>query len=70
MNQMLQMMANQMIGNNPLYQRAQQMAQGKSEKELEQIAQNLCRTMGINMDDAIKQFEMQMKNIQSMMPHK
>lgn len=70
MNQMLQMMAKQMLGNNPLYQRAQQMAQGKSEKELEQIAQNLCRTMGINMDDAIKQFEMQMKNIQSMMPHK
>ena len=70
MNQMLQMMANQMIGNNPLYQRAQQMAQGKSEKELEQIAQNLCRTMGINMDDAIKQFKMQMKNIQSMMPYK
>lgn len=70
MNQMLQMMTKQMLGNNPLYQRAQQMAQGKSEKELEQIAQNLCRTMGINMDDAIKQFEMQMKNIQSMMPHK
>lgn len=32
-----------MFQNNPLFQRAQQMVQGKSEQEIEQIASNLCK---------------------------
>lgn len=43
--------------SNPLFKRAQEMASGKSEQELEQIAKNLCQQRGINLDDAIKQFQ-------------
>ena len=56
---MIQQMANQMLKNNPLFQRAMQMAQGKSEDELKQIANNLCKQRGINIDEAYKQFEQQ-----------
>jgi hypothetical protein len=48
-----------MLKNNPLFQRATQMAQGKSEQELKQIASNLCKQRGINMDEAYRQFEQQ-----------
>lgn len=56
---MIQKMANQMLKNNPLFQRAMQMAHGKSEDELKQIANNLCKQRGINIDEAYKQFEQQ-----------
>lgn len=56
---MIQQMANQMLKNNPLFQRAMQMAQGKSEDELRQIANNLCKQRGIDIDEAYKQFEQQ-----------
>lgn len=42
---------------NPLFQRAQEMANGKSEQELEQIARNLCQQRGINFEDAFNQFK-------------
>ena len=45
------------FNSNPLFQRAQQMAQGKSEKELEQTAANLCQQRGINMQRALKEFQ-------------
>lgn len=56
---MIPKMMNQILKNNPLFQRAQQMAQGKSEQELKQIASNLCQQRGINMDEAYRQFEQQ-----------
>ena len=56
---MTQQMVNQMLRNNPLFQRAQQMAQGKSEEELKQIANNLCKQRGINLNEAYEQFEKQ-----------
>ena len=56
---MIQQMANQMLKNNPLFQRAMQMAHGKSEDELKQIANNLCKQRGIDIDEAYKQFEQQ-----------
>lgn len=46
-----------MFQNNPLFQRAQQMVQGKSEHEIEQIASNLCKQRGININDAFEQFK-------------
>lgn len=58
---MIQQMANQMLKNNPLFQRAQQMAQGKSQEELKQIASNLCKQRGIDMDEAFQQFQKQME---------
>ena len=55
---MLKMMQGQ-LQNNPLFRRAQQMAAGKSEKELEQVAKNLCEQRGINIDQAMEQFKKQ-----------
>lgn len=57
---------NKMYGNNPLFQRAQQMTNGKSESEIKQIAQNLCKQRGINIDEAYKQFQTQMKQMNGM----
>lgn len=54
-----QMMNQMMLGqfqNNPLFQRAQQMAQGRSPQELEQVARNLCQQRGIDLNQAIAQF--------------
>ena len=56
---MIQQMANQMLRSNTLFQRAMQMAHGKSEEELKQIANNLCKQRGIDLNEAYKQFEQQ-----------
>lgn len=56
---MTQQMVNQMLRSNPLFQRAMQMAHGKSEEELKQIANNLCKQRGIDLNEAYKQFEQQ-----------
>lgn len=56
---MMQQMVNQILRSNPLFQRAQQMAQGKSEEELKQIANNLCKQRGIDLNEAYIQFEKQ-----------
>lgn len=56
---MIQQMLNGMMNSNPLFKRAQKMAEGKSQDELKQIANNLCKQMGINIDDAYKQFQKQ-----------
>lgn len=62
----MEMMLNQMFGNNPMFQRAKQMANGKNESELKQTAINLCKQKGINIDDAYKQFQTQMNQMQKM----
>ena len=54
---MMQNMIQQMIKGNPLYKRAEKMAQGKSEDELKQVAVNLCQQRGININEAYKQFQ-------------
>ena len=65
---MVQEMVMQMLRQNPMFQRAEKMAEGKNEEQLKQTAQNLCNNMGINMDDALKQFNVQMPGIlQNMM---
>lgn len=55
--QMVSQMAVDHIRNNPLYQRAEQMAKGKSEDELEQVARNLCKQIGVDMGQAMDQFK-------------
>lgn len=58
------------MNSNPLFQRAQQMAAGKSEEELKQTAMNLCKQMGFDFEEMQNRFnaEMQnMKNIAGMM---
>ena len=47
--------------NNPLFQRAQQMAEGKDEEQLEQTARNLCKQRGIDFDTAFAEFKRQYK---------
>ena len=47
--------------NNPLFQRAQQMADGKNEDQLEQTARNLCKQSGIDFDTAFAEFKRQYK---------
>ena len=47
----LQLMQN-MMGNNPQFQRAMQMAQGKSPTELQQVCQNMCAQAGIDFGSA------------------
>lgn len=65
---MVQEMVMQMLRQNPMFQRAEKMAEGKNEEQLKQTAQNLCNNMGINMDDALRQFNAQMPGIlQNMM---
>lgn len=54
---MFQKLSKQMMQNNPLFKRAEEMAQGKSEQELEQVARNLCEQRGINLEQAYKQFQ-------------
>lgn len=62
-NQMLrasnnpQQMVQQTLGNNPLFARAQQMANGKTDSELEQTARNLCQNMGVDYEEAKQQFQ-------------
>ena len=52
-------MIQKMLRSNPLFQRAMQMAHGKSEEELKQIANNLCKQRGIDLNEAYAQFEKQ-----------
>lgn len=58
--QMMGQMMTQQLQSNPLFQRAQQMAQGKSPQELEQVAKNLCQQRGIDLDSAMNQFKQMM----------
>lgn len=58
--QMMGQMMTQQLQNNPLFQRAQQMAHGKSPQELEQVARNLCQQRGIDLDSAMNQFKQMM----------
>lgn len=51
------------LKGNPLFQRAQQMAQGRSKDELMQIAKNICNEKGLNIDEAWSQFQNQMKGV-------
>lgn len=45
-----------LMKTNPMFQRAMEMSKGKSREEIEQIAENLCKQRGINIEDAKKQF--------------
>lgn len=54
MNQSLQ---SQAALQTSLFNRAQEMATGKTEVELEKIAQNICATKGIDYKAALEQFK-------------
>lgn len=54
-------MLKQQFANNPLFNRAIEMAKDKDESDLEQIARNLCKEKGINLEDAWNAFQKQFK---------
>ena len=59
-------MMNQMMAqfqNNPMFQQAVQMAQGKSEAEIKQTCINICRNKGIDFDHAFNQFQSQFTGV-------
>lgn len=58
--QMVSQIMSQQLQSNPLFQRAQEMAQGKTPQELEQVAKNLCQQKGIDLDSAMNQFKQMM----------
>lgn len=45
----------QMANNNPQMRQAMQMLQGKSPAELQQMAQNMARERGIDLNDFLRQ---------------
>lgn len=55
------MINQQNLTSNPLYLRAQEMAKGKNENELREIALNICREKGIDFNNAFQQFQLQFK---------
>ena len=57
--QALNSMFQQNLQANPLFKRAQQMADGKTPEQLQQVAQNLCQQKGIDMNQALQQFQSQ-----------
>ena len=57
MNSKVQAMVNLAMRNNPMFKRAQQMMQGKNEQQLEELAKNLCKQRGVDLDAAVKQFQ-------------
>lgn len=62
MNQMGRMLMNNMmtqLQGNPVFQQAQQMAQGKTPEQLKQTCINLCRSRGLDFNQAWNQFQTQ-----------
>lgn len=57
-NQMMNQMMTQ-FQNNPMFQQAVNMARGKSEAEIKQTCINICRSKGIDFDQAFQQFQFQ-----------
>ena len=57
--QAINSMFQQNLQANPLFKRAQQMVEGKTPEQLQQVAQNLCQQKGIDMNQALQQFQSQ-----------
>lgn len=51
-----------MYGSNPMYKRAQEMAQGKGQDELLKTAQNICQQKGLDINRAFEMFQNSMTN--------
>lgn len=54
-----QMLANNRMINNPMIQNALQMYQKGDMNGINQLAQNLCREKGVDMNEAIRQIKSQ-----------
>ena len=47
----------QQMMSSPLFNQAQQMADGKTPAELEQIAKNICASKGVDYNEAVNMFK-------------
>lgn len=52
-----------MFGNNPMFQRAQQMAQGRNTSQMEEVCRNVCKQRGFDFDEMKANFEKQSNNM-------
>ena len=43
--------------NEPYYEQAKRMTEGKNKQQLEQTARNLCRERGLNFDETLSKFQ-------------
>lgn len=50
-------MLKRQLSSNPLFNRAEQMAAGRTPQELEQVAKNLCQQKGLDYNEALAQFK-------------
>lgn len=57
----------QAFGNNPMFGNAMSMVQGKNPAQLEQIARNLAKERGVNIDDMLRQMNQMQKGSVIMM---
>lgn len=48
-----------MFGNNPMFQQAMNMANGKSPEQIQQVARNICSQKGIDYDSMQNMLESQ-----------
>lgn len=46
----------QQMSSSPLFKRAQEMCQGKSIPEIQQMVRNVCAQKGVDYDEALKEF--------------
>ena len=46
-----------------MFARAQQMAAGKTPEQIKQVAENLCKQRGIDINAAMQQFQNQFSNM-------
>lgn len=51
----------QMLGNNPMFQRAVQMMEGRSPEEMEQVLRNVCQQKGLDYDQMKNMFNSNQK---------
>ena len=51
----MQMLLNRMIQSDPRARQAMQMLQGKSPRELEQMARNMAKERGVTIEDVMRQ---------------
>ena len=51
------------LTSNPMFQMAQAMVKGKGEPELKQIALNICKEKGIDIEAAYKDFQVFMQSL-------
>ena len=51
------------LASNPMFQMAMTMCKGKNPQELKQIAENVCKEKGINLEEAYQAFQQQFKGV-------